>query len=223
MAAHDRLRRVLESHEYFLAFCSEKEVVLSFVVHFPPQHALRLAVTRALVGEPFSIFWLAADDACCHIAEALGDADFRKESAGKHCVDCFYGASLRALVAGATPTQPSSHVRHSQLLSLDQWCRITDIPCVAEGFMRSVRRLHVPPRLARKMDACETRFEEAWQRVIKALNGVQVDTRQLLLVHIALRRILPADIAKLVLRMFARWPVAIDCDDSPNRKRRRRA
>ena len=71
MAAHDRLRRFLESHEYFLAFCSEKEVVLSFVVHFPPQHALRLAVTRALVGDPLSIFWLAADDACCHIAEAL--------------------------------------------------------------------------------------------------------------------------------------------------------
>ena len=115
-----------------------------------------------------------------------------------------------------------SHGPQSQRLTLDEWSRFVDMPLVAEGFMLSARALGVPPRVARKLGVCENRFRVNWGQVLKALQGVEVDTRQVLLAHTMLRRILPSDIAKLVLDMYARFPVQID--DAPlERKRPRRA
>ena len=105
--ARESLATILLCHAQFLAFCAEKETVLDFVAHvFPPEHALRQAVTRALWGDALSSFRLAADDACCQLCGALGEDEFRKTS-GKPCTDFSYGASMRTLVSGmsAPPKQ----------------------------------------------------------------------------------------------------------------------
>ena len=218
---HESLAIILHCHAQFLAFCAEKETVLDFVAHvFPPEHALRQAVTRALWGDVLSSFRLAADDVCCQLCGVLGDEEFTKKTSGKPCTDLFYGASLQALVLGASARPQETHGFHSQWLPLEIWSRIVELPQVARGFMTSARALPVPPRIAAKFDRCEARFRESWARVVKALRSVRVDTRQLVVVHMALRRILARETAEHVLCFYARFPIAIE--DAPPRAKRRR-
>jgi len=217
------LRGILCAHQRFLAFCTAREYVLTLVEHlFPPPHRMYTTMARALFGDPLAAFRLLSDDVCCRLCERLGDTEFAQKSAGRACTDFFYGASLKALVAGDGFEKPR-HGRKSQWLSLDEWCRIVDLPLAAQAFMASARALGVPPRIARKLDACEARFRVNWGQVLKALQGVEVDTREVLLVHMMLRCILPGDVAKLVLDMYARFPMQIDdAHGGRERKRRRR-
>ena len=209
---------LLHCHSRFVDFCREKESVLSLVEQlFPPRHPLLNATARALLGDPLSAFRLRADDLCCRSCCPA----FTQLSKGLACTQLFYGTSLKALVAGEVVAEPSCE-QQSQCLSLAEWSRIAELPFVADGFMRSVRAFKPPPRIERKLNACEARFQRAWQEVVRALRGVRVDVRQTLLIHIVLRRLLPAEIAAIVLQMCAPWPITLD-DSRPEKKRRRRA
>ena len=217
--AQDVLRSILHAHECFLAFSVEKEHILGIIGYaFPPAHPLRIATTRALIGDPLSAFRFSCDDACCRLCSALGDAAFEEQTAGKACTEFFYGASLRALVAGMPAPQPPQSAKS---LTLGDWSRIMDLPSAAQGFMNSARALSSPQH-RRKLDACEARFWKAWrEEVLCALHHVRIDMSELVVVHMALLRFLPGEIAQLVLRMYARLPGESE-DDQPPRKRRRR-
>lgn len=201
--ARDALARIMRAHECFCAFCSEKEALLGIVAHaLPNTHPLCGATTRALVGDPLAAFRLYADDACCRLCDALGDAAFEEKS-GRACTEFFYGCSSRALVAGGTRATPPARAGS---LTLGEWCRFVDLPSVAERFMTSARAL--PGASARRLDANEARFCDAWRKVMLALRGVRVDLQEVLVIHMILRRVLPGDIATLVLGMYVRFPSA---------------
>ena len=85
--------------------------------------------------------------------------------------------------------------------------------------MKSARALTTLPRVARKLDLCEARFVSSWEQALRALRGVRVDTRQLLMIDMVLRRSLPGEVARLVLRLLVDFPIAIE--DASCRKRRR--
>ena len=219
--AEGRLRAILQSHRCFLEFCSAKEAVLGFVEHlFPPHHPLRIATVCALAGDPLSAFRLMADNACCCLCDALGDAEFAEKCEGRASTEFFYGSSLKALVAGENVARPS-HGLHSQWLTLEEWSSIVELAHVAQAFMKSVRLLTTPlPRVLGKLDACEARFTSSWRETLQTLRGVRVDTRQLLMVDMALRRRLPGEVSQIVLRLLVKFPIAVD--DPPQVRKRRR-
>ena len=101
---------------------------------------------------------------------------------------------------------------------MEEWSTIVDLARVAREFMLSARALTTLPRLERKLDACEARFTSSWQEALQALRGASVDTRQLLTVDMALRR-LPADVSEIVFRFVVGLPIEVD--GAPRRKRRR--
>ena len=55
---------------------------------------------------------------------------------------------------------------------------------------------------------------------LQALRGVRVDTRQLLMVDMALRRRLPGEVSQIVLQLLVNFPIAVD--DPPRVRKRRR-
>ena len=125
---------------------------------------------------------------------------------------------MKALVAGEAVAKPS-HGPQSQWLTLEEWSRFADLAHVARVFMKSARALTTLPRVARKLDLCEARFVASWAQALRALRGVRVDTRQLLMVDMVLRRSLLGEVARLVLRLLVDFPIAIE--GASCRKRRR--
>ena len=222
---------LLRCHEAFVGWCQVKESVLAIAEHlFPPKHALYQAVVRALVGDPLSACRLVADNSACCLCDALGEETFARVSGDHACVDLFYGASLRALVAGgeATPRhRQAGHgiaTRHSEALTLDERAIFTELSRLGHAFATSARTLTTAPRLQRKMDACEARFLSAWSKVQLALRGVRVDTRPLVVAGMALRRCgLPSGVSALVLSLLVELPEMSVFMDAPHGKRRRLA
>ena len=212
---------ILRAHELFVAWCSHKETVLATVAHvYPPQHGLRIAVSRALCGDPLSFGRLLADNAACLACSALGVEEFTRLTGAQACTELFYGSSLRALVAGDAAPKAPPHGRHSQWLTLEEWVVITDLARLAEVFVSSAHALTGLPRVTRKLDVCERRWLDSWGKALRALRGVSVDTRALRIIEMALRRRgLPSDVSALIRRLFVSWPRAMD--DAPRTKRRR--
>ena len=201
------------AHDKFVRWCRHKEAVLAATTHlFPEKHPLRIAISRALCGDPLGPFRLQADNAACHAGDVFLDA-----AGERSCTDLFYGASLRALVEEEPcplPTQP----RHSQWLSLPDFTRMLDTMYHAEAFMNSARalsNLHIKT----KLDSAERRFRQGWERALVEVRGATIAAHALGVVETELRRFgLPAEVSSLVQQMLVGWPVAIS---DPPRKRRR--
>jgi len=200
---------LVRARETFVTWCRHKEAVLDTTTRlFPPKHPLRIAVSRALCGDPLGPFRFVADGAACRAGNTFGDAFVTHVTGVPAVVDLFYGASLRALVATRTPAEASW--QHSRRLPLQEFTRLLDtLPC-AESFMDAARALARPRRDAARLDAAQQRFRCRWARALRALRGTSIDTSALSVVAAALRRAsLPVEVASIVQTMLLGWPLAL--------------
>ena len=209
--------QLLGTHAQFLRWRLQKATVLATVEHlFPPKHALRVAVCKALCGDPLAPCTLQADNAACRACDAMGEDNFCRHFGGLQCTQLFYGTKARMDKAGLPPQQQPLH---SQWLRLEDVAAIVDLAHHAQGFAGSVRTLTHLPRARAKIDTCEAQFVETWQLALEALQHAEVDLSGAFAAGMALRRGLPPDIFRRILELAVPWPQF--AGDGPARKRRR--
>ena len=186
------LAQLLGTHAQFLRWRRQKATVLAAVEHlFPPKHALRVAVCKALCGDPLAPCTLSADNAACRACDAMGEDNFCRHFGGLQCTQLFYGTKARMDKADLPPQQQPLH---SQWLRLEDVAAIVDLAHHAQGFAGSVRTLTHLPRARAKIDTCEAQFVETWQLALEALQHAEVDLSGAFAMGMALRRGLPPDI-----------------------------
>ena len=212
------LAQLLGTHAQFLRWRRQKASVLATVEHlFPPKHALRVAVCKALCGDPMAACTLQADNAACRACDVMGEDAFRRCSGGLPCTQLFYGTKARIDKADLPPQQQSLH---SQWLRLEDVTAIADLAHHAQGFASSVRTLTHLPRARAKIDACEAQFLETWELALDALQHAEVDLSGAFAMGMVLRRCgLPPDICRQIFELAVPWPQLVG--DGPATKRRR--
>ena len=210
--------QLLGAREQFSRWRRQKAIVLSAVEHlFPPKHALRVAVCKALCGDPLAACTLQADDAACRACDVMGEDEFRRHSGGLPCTQLFYGSKAGMDTADLPPQKQPLH---AQWLGLEDVVAIADIAHHAQGFADSVRALAHLPRARARIDACEARFLETWRLALEALRHAEIDLSGAFAMGVALRRSdLPPDICRQILGLAVPWPQF--AGDVPARKRRR--
>lgn len=210
--------QLLGAREQFSRWRRQKAIVLAAVEHlFPPKHALRVAVCRALCGDPLAACTLQADNAACLACEVMGEDSFCRHFGGLQCTQLFYGTKARMDKADLPPQQQP---QHSKWLHLQDVTEIADLAHHAQGFASSVRALTHLPRARAKIDTCEARFLENWELALGALQHAEVDLSGAFAAGIALRRSgLPPDICRQIFELAVPWPQF--AGNGPARKRRR--
>ena len=104
--------QLLGAREQFLRWRRQKAIVLAAVEQlFPPKHALRMAVCKALCGDPLAACTLQADNAACRAADVPGEDEFRRCSDGLSCTQLFYGSKPRMDVADLPPQKQPLHAQ----------------------------------------------------------------------------------------------------------------
>ena len=104
------LAQLLGAPAQFLRWRRQKATVLATVEHlFPPTHALRVAVCKALCGDPLAACTLAADNAACWACDVMGEDEFRRRTFGLPCTQLFYGTKARMDKANLPPQQQPQH------------------------------------------------------------------------------------------------------------------
>ena len=213
----DAAQALLGAHRQFSQWRRQRARVLATVEHvFPPKHPLRLAVCRALYGDPLAECTLQADNAACRLCDIIGEDEF-EGLCGLPCTQLFYGTRARADAAGL-PAQPV----HSQWIRLEDCIALSEIGRSADGLVRSTRELTSLPRARSRIDGCAARFLTSWEVVLASLQHVAVDLSDAFAVEISLRRLgLPADICRHILELAVPWPILVGDGPVPLKKRRR--